>query len=521
MLLAGEGMKVVTPLQMNEIDRQTIGQMGIPGIVLMENAAQKVVGEIIKTLGNVQGRKIAVFAGKGNNGGDAFAAARHLYNMGAEVSVYITSERINITGDASTNLNVLDKMDVEIRCLTGEFRLDEVERHLAASDLIVDGILGTGIKGEIRGLLKEIINIINKAGKVIISIDIPSGVSGETGKILGTCIKASKTVTFGLPKTGLVIHPGCDFTGELIIADIGIPEKVIENFSINVNIIESSHVSKYIPPRNDNSNKGDYGRIFMISGSIGMTGSGCLAARAALRSGAGLVYLGVPSSLASIYEAGLFEAITIPLTDKGLGYLCRDSINEIISHLKDKNVVAIGPGLSMNGEIFEVVGSVMENVEVPLILDADALNAISLDVSILGHLKAEAVITPHPGEMARLCGISIEEVQNNRIEVAREFALRWKVTTVLKGSKTVVAIPDGTIYINPMGNSGMAKGGSGDVLTGIIAGMAGQGVKPSDAAVAGVYLHGLAGDIAALKKGKFGMLPSDIIEELPQVIDRL
>lgn len=511
-------MKVATPEQMNEIDSITINRIGIPGIVLMENAAVKVVDEVARTLGNVSGRNIAVIAGKGNNGGDAFAAARHLINRGACVKVFVASCRNSIAGDAAVNLHVLENMGVSINELTDASQMNEFANTLNAADLILDGIFGTGFKGEVRGLIKDIIEIVNNSGKTIISIDIPSGVCGTGGKTTGCCVHANKTVTFVLPKTGLVIHPGCDYTGELVVADIGVPSTVVDGMGISLNIIDGYEVCAFIPQRFKNSNKGDYGKLLIISGSIGMTGSGALAAGAALRTGAGLVYLGVPSRLASIYDILLRESVTIPLKDKEPGCLSVKCIDEILALMKKMDVLAIGPGLSLNDDVVDIVSAVIETADIPLILDADALNAVAKDISILRKLRSEAVITPHPGEMARLCGISIEEVQNNRIDAAREFAGKWRIVTVLKGSRTIIALPDGTTYINPTGNSGMATAGSGDVLAGVIAGLAAQGAKLADAAVVGVYLHGLAGDNAAIIKGEHGLVAGDIIDELPKTI---
>lgn len=514
-------MKVVTSEQMSMIDRISIDTLGIPGIVLMENAAVKVVEEIGRMLGGTAGKNIVVLAGKGNNGGDALAVARHLYNRGADTSVYILSEKEEIKGDAAINLNILEKIGLKSKVLRDTMQLKTLKMELAAADLVVDGIFGTGIKAEITGLNVEVIRTMNESSKTIISIDIPSGVNGGNGKIMGTCIKANRTVTFGLPKIGLVIHPGCEYTGELAIADIGFPAKAVEQLDIKTHIINEEIVKAIMPSRRDNSNKGDYGRILILSGSPGMTGSGCLTANSALRSGAGLVYLGVPKTLMPSYAAGTIESITIPLEDCGLGYLSKNSIEQIEEQIKAKNVIAIGPGLSNKEDIFDIVEYVINKSDVPLILDADALNSISRDISILGNLKVDTVITPHPGEMARLAGITVEEVQNNRIEVAKDFARKWKVTTVLKGSKTVVANPDGTIYINTLGNPGMATAGAGDVLTGIIAALAGQGIKVSNAAVAGVYIHGLAGDIAACEKGVHSLVAGDIINCLPGAFKRI
>jgi hydroxyethylthiazole kinase-like uncharacterized protein yjeF len=511
-------MKVVTPRQMNQIDSLAINSIGIPGIVLMENAALRVVEEVNNYLGTVSCKKVFIFAGKGNNGGDAFAVARHLFNRGAKVYTYAVANKKDIAGDALVNLDILEKSGAEVWELTNLLQLEELKWELSTADLVIDGIFGTGLRGKIVGMQAEVIKAINLSDKPVISIDIPSGINGETGQVLGCCVKALKTITFALPKVGLIVHPGCEFVGELIIADIGIPQKVIESLNIKTNIIDRGLVSRLMPARQCESNKGDYGRVLIVTGSTGMTGAGCLSASAALRSGAGLVYLAVPSSLSYIYSISFKESITIPLEDDGAGFLCRKSIKPLLGGMKKKDVIAIGPGLSVNDFSIEIVDAVIRNSQVPVVMDADALNATARDISVLKQRKTQMVVTPHPGEMARLTGMSVEDVQGNRMETAKEFAAKYGVITVLKGAKTIIADPDGTVYINPSGNPGMATAGTGDVLTGIIAGLIGQGVKPLDAAVAGVYLHGMAGDRAAEEKGQHGLIAGDIAEGLPYVI---
>ena len=511
-------MKLATPGQMNQIDRTTISRVGIPGIVLMENAALRVVEEAVGIMGDPSGKDVVVFAGKGNNGGDAFAVARHLDNKGSKVSVYVLAEKGEISGDAATNLAVLGNMGVKVVELLKDSQLDQVRKETEAADLVVDGIFGTGLRGGVKGIPAMVIKLVNDSGRPVLSIDIPSGVSGETGKVLGICVEADVTVTFGLPKIGLAVHPGCDFAGRLVVADIGIPPAVIEELGIKANVTDEEYVLKRIPLRRKESNKGDYGKILIITGSTGMTGAGCLAGKAALRTGAGLVYLGVPAGLANVYDASLTEAVTLPLEDNGHGCLSAECAARILEKMGSMSAVAVGPGLTAGEDIFRIVEKIVEKSEVPLILDADALNALSRDVSILGKLKTRCVITPHPGEFSRLTGLEIRDIRDNRIEAAREFSGKWNVTTVLKGSRTVVATPDGDIYVNTTGNSGMATAGSGDVLTGIIAGLAAQGVELPGAAVTGVYLHGLAGDEAARIKGEHGLIAGDIVEEIPYVI---
>ncbi|ODM27492.1 bifunctional ADP-dependent (S)-NAD(P)H-hydrate dehydratase/NAD(P)H-hydrate epimerase [Clostridium sp. Bc-iso-3] len=514
-------MRVVTPTQMREIDTYTIQSIGIPGIVLMENAAIRMTDEILKDCGSVVNKNIFLFAGKGNNGGDAFAIARHLCNKGANTVVFVLAAKEDITGDAQINLDILENMGIETVEVVESSKLEDVEAKLESADLVVDGIFGTGLKGGIKGLKGDIVKLINKKNIPVIAVDIPSGVDGETGEIAGECIKAYKTVTFGFPKYGHFLHPGCDFVGELTTADISIPSCVAQNFDIKSYIIDEKTVSRLIPQRTGNSNKGDYGKVLVITGSRGMTGAGCLAGTASLRSGAGLLYLGVPRALYSIYECNLTEAITIPLEDENTGFLTEASIPELLGYMEKMDAVAIGPGLSTKEGVEVVVFSVVENCKVPLVVDADGLNLIAKDLSVLNKSKVPMVLTPHPGEMARLMGTSIGEVQRNRVNAAKEFSEKWGVITVLKGSRTIVAAPDGRVFINPTGNSGMATGGTGDVLTGIIASFIGQGLSPVDAAVAGVYLHGLCGDRVANTKGEHGLVASDLTGEIPYAIKSL
>ena len=512
-------MKLVTPVQMNKIDSYTINKLGIPGIILMENAAQKVAEEaVLQCAGEVAGRRILLLAGKGNNGGDAFAAARILDNAGAMVSVYVLARLNEISGDALVNLDSLKGTGIKLLELIDSSQMSNLMEELSTDVLVIDGIFGTGFRGKPEGVAKEVIEAVNSSERKVISIDIPSGVNGETGEVPGVCIKAAITVTFCLPKAGLLFYPGCEKAGRLVMADIGISEEAVSHIDINRYIIDKEMVSALIPKRYSESNKGDYGKVFIITGSTGMTGSGCLCAGAAMRSGAGLVYIGVPASLAGIYSIKLTEPIAIPLPDNGNGILSTDAIPKIFKNMEKMDAVAIGPGLYLDDATVEIVRKVIAEGKCPLVIDADGLNAVARDVSVLGNKKSAIILTPHPGEMARLTGLSTKEVQSNRPGTALDFAVKHDVIVVLKGSRTIVALPDGSLYVNVTGNPGMATGGAGDVLTGIIAALAGQGMKPQEAAIAGVYLHGLAGDAAAVGLGMHGMVAGDIIDKLPGVI---
>ncbi len=514
-------MKVVTPEQMRKIDKCAIEEYGIPGILLMENAAGAVAAEAAAMMDGCEGRLVTAVAGRGNNGGDAFAAARLLHSRGAYVRIYLIGEKDGISGDELLNMNILEGIGADICELKPENgSLERFSEDLAASSLLLDGIFGTGLGRDVTGFTADVIGMMNSSGRPILSIDIPSGIDGTDGSIRGTCIKADTTVTFCMPKPGLLLNPGCEYTGRLVIAGIGIPSCAINSQDIRTWIIDRQMAAAILPVRKLDSNKGDYGRALIITGSNGMTGSGCLASMAALRSGAGLVYTGVPGSLADVYGSKLTEPIVVPLEDAGGGCLSASCINSILEKIGKMDAVAIGPGLTVTEDVRKIVELVIESCKVPLILDADALNAISADPSVLKKLKTGAVVTPHPGEMARLSGIGIKDVQSDRIGTALKFALQYGVTVVLKGSRTVVAYPDGKVFINMTGNAGMATAGTGDVLTGVIAGIAAQGAEAGAAAVAGVYLHGLAGDAAAEYKGMHGIVAGDLVDILPITIKK-
>lgn len=514
-------MKIVSPEQMSAIDACAINEYGIPGLLLMENAAVAVVSEAVSMMGGCRGRQATVVAGRGNNGGDAFAAARLLHNRGACVRVYLTGPKKGISGDALINMAILERIGVDIFELVDDKDIEVLCADIEKSHLIIDGIFGTGLGRKVEGLAGSVIDSMNRSGKPILAIDIPSGVDGSDGGVSGICVKASTTVTFTVPKRGLVQSPGCEYTGSLVVADIGIPDCVTGGQDIRTELIDAQLVSGLIPARRPESNKGDYGKVLIVTGSTGMTGSGCLASMAALRTGAGLVYVGVPRSLAGVYGTALAEPIVLPLEDNEMGYLATESAQQILAHMKGMDVAAIGPGLTVSESVRRVVERVIVNSRLPLVLDADALNSISGNTGILKKLCENTVITPHPGEMARLTGLGTDEIQRDRAGTAERFAAEYGVITVLKGNRTVVATPDGRVYINPAGNAGMATAGAGDVLTGIIAGLYAQGVPMDGAAVAGVYLHGLAGDAAAENMGMHGMLASDITGHLPFAIKEM
>ena len=512
-------MKAVTGIEMGKIDKYSIEQIGIPGIVLMENAALKIVKhiEVYIEQSHLEIPRVMIIAGKGNNAGDAFAVARHLIISYKKVKTYCLFDKRYLTGDARTNFDILQNLNADIEFINDNSQLNEFILDIRDSHIVLDGIFGTGFRGQVNGHIAKVIEMINENASYIMSIDIASGIEAATGEVANTCIKANKTVTFELPKIGQLIYPGIYNSGQLAIESIGMPNKSIQSIDININLTDIDFINSVIPKRKEEFNKGNCGKVLIVTGSLGMAGSGCIAAKASLRTGTGLVYIAAPSSLLNIYQSVVPEAVAIGLKDSN-GIMDEEATVVISDMLKKSNAAAIGPGISTHKSIYNIVRSIAENAKIPLVIDADALNVISEDTDTFSKFQKEVVITPHPGEMSRLTGLDISYIQQNRIEVAKKYAGLWGVTIVLKGARTIIAGKNGEIFINPTGNSGMATAGSGDALSGIIASLIGQGVSPFEAAIAGTYIHGLAGDIAAQAKGIYGLNAMDIVENVPYAI---
>lgn len=515
-------MRIVTADEMKALDQAAIENYGIPGLVLMENAGIRVVDLIRRVIGGLRGRSVTVFIGKGNNGGDGLVIARHLLNMGAGVKVLSIVNVGEISGDAAVNLNIWRKMGQKIFSVHQGDGINIVKLALMKTDLVVDAIYGTGFHGKMLEGAGRVIKVINKSGKPVVAVDIPSGLEAGTGRVNGPCIRASHTVTFGLPKLGLYLEPGAGYAGEITVADISLPAVLVEKEAPRRYLLTDECVKRWLPPRPASAHKGNFGRVLIIAGSRGMTGAACLTGAAALRSGAGLVTVAVPETLHDIMEGKLTEAMTVPLPDTGDGSLSAEARSRILSLLENMDALAIGPGLSLAPETISLVRELLPAIKIPFVLDADALNALAGQVSsILGSLQAPAVITPHPGEMARMMGVASKDIQADRIGAAIKAAATWNVATLLKGARTVVAAPEGVVFINPTGNPGMATGGSGDVLTGIVVSLIAQGLEPGRAAAAGAYIHGLAGDMAAKEKGMMGLIAGDIVSVLPAAAQEL
>lgn len=514
-------MLLVTAEEMRELDRATIEEIGIPGPVLMENAGLRLLEVAEEMLGEIAGKKVTIFVGKGNNGGDGLVLARHLVNRGAEVKVLLMCRPEEIKGDALLNLKIYQNMGQKVHQVLRDNGLNIVRLALFSSHLVVDAIFGTGFKGRVDDFTGRVIEIINSSQRPVLAVDIPSGLEANTGQVWGPCVKAAATVTFGLPKVGLVLYPGAEYTGTLYIADISIPRTVVDRYSIKRYLVTGERVAELLPARPAQGHKGTFGRVVVFAGSPGYTGAAVLTGNGAVRSGAGLVTVAVPQGVYPIVGTKLTEAMARPLPEGEKGTLSEKSWEEAREIAAAADVVAVGPGLGQGEDVLAFLRGLLAESEKPLVLDADGINNVAREPSLLESYRGEAVITPHPGEMARLLGMEIDAVNADRLGTALRAARRFGAVTVLKGARTVIATPEGKVYINPTGNSGMASGGTGDVLTGIIAGLMAQGLKAEEAAVAGVYLHGLAGDFAAAEKGEYSLAATDLLDFLPAAFCQL
>jgi NAD(P)H-hydrate epimerase len=514
-------MYIVTAQQMKDMDRLTIESFGLPGIVLMENAARGATDALFRHFSNVRNLKVGVAAGHGNNGGDGFVIARYLASAGVSVEVYLLSDRKKVRGDAAANLRLLDGMKVPVNEVNDARRFKSYRNGMRGCELWVDAMLGTGLTSNVRGLFKQMIALLNDAQTPVLAVDIPSGLDSDTGKPCGACVHAAVTVTFGLPKIGHVVLPGSEFVGKLEIVDIGIPPAVVDEVAPNHYLLTQQMIMGAFQARDAQSHKGTTGHLLVIGGSPGKTGAAIMTSQAAMRVGTGLVTLGLPKSLNVAVESQLTEVMTEPLPENADQTLGLSAHQKILRQLERKNGLAIGPGMGAANSTRNLVRKLIQASHVPVVIDADGLNALVGSLSFLKKLKVPVVLTPHPGEMARLVGKTSSEVQKDRIAEARRFAVAHGVHVVLKGAKTVIAHPDGAVFINPTGNPGMASGGMGDVLTGIISGLMVQGLPVWEAVNAGVYLHGLAADALARSMGPMGFLASDLIDILPGQINGL
>jgi len=512
---------------MREIDRRAIDDLEIPGRDLMERAGAAVAAAVEELLppGRTES-SVLLLAGKGNNGGDALVAARLLARKGVRTETFLLSEALELKGDAALNLDRMVREKIPLKELLEDDGLGELGISFSKADLIVDGIFGTGFTGVPRGITAGVMKLVNQTTRAIpalhvVAIDIPSGLDGESGEVKGEAIRADRTVTMGLPKAGMVRREGLNYCGRITVADIGFPSSLIEEISTELEMVTGNELVTLLPPRLCSSHKGDYGHVLVIAGSPGMTGAAALTAWGALKAGAGLVTLGVPEGLNRVLEIKCTEVMTLPLPETSAGTLSPAAAAPIIDFCRKAGIVALGPGLSQNEETGKLVRELVRTCPVPLVIDADGLNLIAEDSSILREAPSSLVLTPHPGEMCRLAGLTKEELFTEREEIARRFAREYNLTLILKGAGTLIAPPSGPLWVNVNGNPGMATGGTGDVLTGLIAGFRAQGLKDLDASRLGVFVHGAAGDKATEKVGEISLIASDLLGEVPVILKEL
>jgi NAD(P)H-hydrate epimerase len=514
-------MRILNAAQMREADRFTIEDIGIPSLVLMENAGRQVVAAIEAAYESRLNGRVAVLCGRGNNGGDGFVVARTLLQRGIDTAVFVIGALTDVRGDAKTNLEILGRLGVTVVEIGDEQTWELHFSEISQCTLIVDAIFGTGLGSALGGMMETVVADVNASSIPIVSIDLPSGMSADTPHLIGDCIDASMTVTLAAPKLPLVLPPGEAHAGDVVIADIGIPYDVIDGVEgRHIELLAPEQLRDLVEPRAADSHKGDYGRVTIVAGSRGKTGAAHLSAMGALRSGAGLVTVATPGSLLGIVASMAAEFMTEPLAESSDGLITRAAIDTVLDLRHD--VIACGPGLGRGPGVGEFVRALLDRATVPLVIDADAITVLADHPERLtGREERDVIITPHPGEMARLIGSPVEEVQANRMDVATEFATTHRVYVVLKGHRTIIATPEGRVYINPTGNAGMATGGTGDVLTGMIAAWLAQLLDAEAACRLAVFLHGAAGDLAEAKEGQVAMTATDVIACLASALNRL
>lgn len=514
-------MRLVSAGEIREMDSLTIKSLGIPGTVLMENAARGAVRAFLDHFNPPPGSQVLILCGRGNNGGDGYVMARYLHGKGMKVSVFLMGTMNTVSGDALVNLRILKGMGTEVKEIDDDEKCAIVRDEIKKSAYIIDGLLGTGLNSDVRGRFGQVIDDINSSGRPVLAIDIPSGLNADTGQIMGRAVKADITVTFGYAKPGLMVYPGAGISGRIIITDIGIPCEISCSIKKRYNLIEPCDFIGKLCSEGEDVHKGTRGHVCIIAGSSGKTGAAALTAMGAMRTGAGLVTVGVPVSLNHILEQKLTEAMTAALPETPEQSLSTDALDDILMLLKGKAVLALGPGLSTYPDTVKLVIEILKKNSLPAVLDADALSALSLVPESLEYMNKKTILTPHPGEMARLTGLTVKEIQDNRVEIARQYSEKWGCIIVLKGARTIVAEPGGMIHINITGNPALACGGSGDVLTGIISGLLARGLSPLEAAAGGVCIHGMAADSLARKSGNSGILAGEVADAVPCQMDML
>ncbi len=507
-------MIVVTAEQMREMDRLAIQKYGVSSLTLMERAGAGIAAAILRRFGRAAKKGVLIVAGKGNNGGDGLVVARLLKKKRIPCEVALLARKDELSPDAAHNLSAYLKLKGKVVEITAA-GLESLSRRMSGKALLVDAILGTGMKNDVRGFYAEAITLMNASGLPIVAVDIPSGLDADNGKPLGVSTQAEMTVSLGYPKLGQVIYPGLNYIGDLVVVDIGIDSRAVQEVAPQTELLDREGIRWLVAPRAPDTHKGTYGHLLVVAGSRGKTGAAILACRAAMRMGAGLVTLAASRSLNDIFASSLVEVMTEPLRDHDAEELEPLSDEEWRRLLERKNALLFGPGIGINETTRTTLRWLLRNLDMPWVIDADGLNNLALEIERLRDARTPPILTPHPGEMARLIGRETAAINRDRVGAAQYFAVQNRCHVVLKGARTVIANADGKVFINPTGNPGMASGGMGDVLAGMLAALLGQSFSLQDAMKLGVYLHGFVGDRVAAKKGPIGLIASDIIEGLP------
>ena len=510
-------LTVVTAEQMKVMDRWAIEKMGIPGVVLMENAGTAIVRRLQEFLPDLSSKKVIIFCGKGNNGGDGFVIARHLTQLGANTTVLLAGTLADLKGDAKTSSISAKNLEIPIQELNAD-NIDSFDHKLRHADIVVDALFGTGLSKPVTGFMETVINKINRHEKYTISVDINSGIDSDSGTLIGPHVLSDITFALASMKKSHLLHPAAGAMKKVEVLDIGVPARYDKD--IQTHLLEEKDIKSIFQSRQPDAHKGNYGHVLILAGSKGNTGAAGLTALAALRSGCGLCTLALPETCQKAFELNPMEVMTVPLPETPSGSLSIKAKEPILKLIEGKAIVALGPGLSTDPETVDLIGELLPLIQIPLILDADAINALENNINWLENINT-AVLTPHPKEMSRLTKLSTQEIQENRINVTTQFAKKHSLILLLKGAPSLIGTPDGKVYINSTGNPGMATGGSGDVLTGIIAGLAAQNISLKNASLAGAYIHGYTGDLFSESESQTSLIAGDLLRNLPEALKRV
>ena len=503
-------MKVSNVSEMRKLDRTAIEEFGIEEQILMENAGLAVYTVLSREFG-IAGKRFLVFCGIGNNGGDGFVVARKIHSNGGAVKIFILGDRKKFRGAAKANLDTVDRLPIEI--LQPE-SAESITMDVSHCDAIVDAIFGTGLSKDVEGMHYDIIELINRSGKPVFSVDIPSGIHGDTGRIMGTAIRAAYTVAFGLPKRGNMLYPGYELCGDLSVSHISFPPSLYDADSLKVEINQPGA----IPPRNRSGHKGDFGDVLFVAGASSYFGAPYFAALSFLKAGGGYSRLAAPISMTPFIANKGSEVVFVPQRETPSGSIAIDNKASLLALSEGVDMVILGPGLSLDEETGKLTRELVSEIDKPIILDGDGITALCNDLRIIEKRKGVTIVTPHVGEMSRITGMSVPDIDVNKIEVLQRTAEQLNAIIVLKGAHSLIGYPDGRVFINMSGNPGMATAGSGDVLTGAIAAMHGMGLPVRDAVRKGVFIHGLSGDLAAEERGEDGITAQDILDYLPRAV---